>query len=806
MSSAVVGALRVVLGIDTTAFSQGLDSATGKLKAAGRDLGRIGSELSLKVTAPLTLAGGLILNTAGQFEAAMNRIGAATGAGAGDMAAFEKLARDLGKSTTFSAGEAAEAIEMLAKNGVSTADILGGALTASLDLAAASGSDLASAADLSTDVMLNFGKGASDLGKVVDGVSGVLLASKFGFDDYRLALAQAGGVAGGLGVTLDDFNAVIAATSARFASGADAGTSFKTFLQRLVPSSKAAADAMDRLNLEFFDGAGNLKPMAEVAEELRRALGGLSDEAKSEALTDIFGTDAMRTAIGLMEAGAKGVMELDAAIGSADAAEQAAARTKGWAGAMEQLGGALDELALAVADAGLIDMATDLARRVTDLVDSVSEADPALLRFGVAAGACAAAIGPLLVAAGLVATGIAAVASPVGLAVTAIAALTAAGIALYQNWDLVAEKFPVVTGAVESFGRAVGVVAAGMGEQLGLGVQALGQALRGDFAGALDSVGQQTVAFGATVLNLADVAFPGARAAAEAFATDIGTRFVEGIDAALAAFGELDTYLAGVREQLLQAGRQMIDGLLQGLKEKWENVKAWFGSLAESIPGWIRDPLGIHSPSTVFAEIGQNIMQGLVLGLDAGRVGVGAQLTSVADGIPGVFQQVGQAAASQFTGLVDALVDGSARGGDALRGLEEDLKRLVLNKAFSSVLGSLFGQTGYFPIPGFAAGTRSAPGGLAIVGERGPELVNLPGGSQVIPNHALGGLGGGAAKVEVIIHNAPAGTQVEEKNGPGGTRQIEIFLRDQVRNMIGQGALDGVLRDNFGVGRRPRGV
>ena len=225
-------------------------------------------------------------------------------------------------------------------------------------------------------------------------------------------------------------------------------------------------------------------------------------------------------------------------------------------------------------------------------------------------------------AAGLVATGIAAVASPVGLAVTAIAALTAAGIALYQNWDLVAEKFPVVAGAVEGFGRAMGVVASGMGEQLVLSAQALSQTLRGDFAGALDSVGQQAIAFGTTVLNLADVAFPGARAAAEAFASDIGTRLVEGVDAAIAAFGELDAYLAGVREQLLQAGRQMIDGLLQGLVEKWENVKAWFGSLAESIPGWIRDPLGIHSPSTVFAEIGQNIMQGLVAGRVFGAQGV----------------------------------------------------------------------------------------------------------------------------------------------------------------------------------------
>lgn len=567
--SAVIGALRVSLGLDTGAFTEGLNNATAQLGKVGKQLTGIGKSLSLKVTAPLALAGGLILKTAGDFEASMNRVGAALGASSGEMAELSRLARDLGKSTIFSAVEAADAIEMLAKNGVSTADILGGALSASLDLAAASGSDLAGAADLATDVMLNFNKGVGELGGVVDGVSGVLLASKFGFDDYRLALAQAGGVAGGLGVTLDDFNAVIAATSARFASGSDAGTSFKTFLQRLVPQSKQAREAMEELGLEFFNADGSLKRMAEVAQELQDALSGLSDEDKSAALTKIFGTDALRTAIGLMEAGASGVRDLDAAISSASAAEQAAARTKGWAGALEELGGAFDELKLAIAESGLLEMATSFVRVLTDIIDRMSEANPGVLKFGVIFGGLAAALGPVLVALGLAATVVAAVGIPVAAVGAGIAALTAAVIAFWP-----------------------------------------------EIVRAKDAV----IAFG-----------------------------TEALDWIKAKVEEIVTTFTTLRERMMQIGRDLLQGLWDGMIEKWEALKEGIGSIANGITSTFKGWLGIESPSTVFQEIGVNLMQGLGNGIvsAAGVVtsaleGVTAGATGAMQGILGAGEQVAQ--------------------------------------------------------------------------------------------------------------------------------------------------------------------
>ncbi len=348
-----------------------------QMNATGRKIRNVGKDLTIGVTTPIVGIGAGVLKVASDFEAAMNRVRAALGATGDEFIALSDRAKELGRTTQFSASEAAGAIEVLAKNGLDAAQILGGALDASLTLAAASGSDLGASADAATDVMLSFGLEARDLAAIVDGMTGTMLASKFGFEDYAQALGQAGGVAGGLGVGFGEFNAVLAATGNLFSSGSDAGTSFKTFLTRLKPQSKEAAELMKTLGLEFFtaaalggrfrnvggEAAGTMKTMAAVAEELRQGLSRLSEEDRTAALTTLFGTDAMRTAIGLMQAGGDGIETLDKRIGEASAAEQAKARMEGFAGSMKALTSALEGLAIAIADSGLLRFVTDLVKR-----------------------------------------------------------------------------------------------------------------------------------------------------------------------------------------------------------------------------------------------------------------------------------------------------------------------------------------------------------------------------------------------------------------------------------------------------------
>jgi len=637
MSNAVVGALRVDLGLDSSAFTAGLRQARNSLQGVGKSMSAVGAQMSIAVTAPLTGFAGLTLRTAGDFEASMNRVQAALGATETEFLSLRQAARDMGATTQFSASEAANAIEILAKNGLSTADILGGALEASLTLAASAGTDMASAGDLATDVMLNFGKSAGDLRSVVDGVNGVLLASKFGIDDYRLALAQAGGVAGGFGVELEEFNAVIAATSSTFASGSDAGTSFKTFLQRLTPDSDNAAAAIEELGLEFFDAQGNMRSMAEIAQTLQDGLAGLSEEAQADALGTIFGTDAIRTAIGLMREGADGIRELDERISQASASEQAEARMKGLNGTLKQLRSAFEELQLAIADSGLLEAFTQLVLKAADLARAAGDLDPKLLKAGVAIAGVAAVIGPVLIPLGLLVTAFGALSAPVLAVIAGITALTAAAVAFSP--ELTAAKDAVLT------------FAANVRE---------------------------------TVLSLAQTI----------------------ID----AFAELPA-------KMVQIGKDILDGLWKGLQQKYQDVKDGITGFAGGIVDGVKAKLGIQSPSKVFHEIGVNIMEGLGIGIaDAGE--------KVGDHVDGVFGGI----QSQVKSMISGILKGTTSLRDGIRNILGG----VADRLFDKGLSSLFSL-----IPGFAVGTPYAPGGLAVVGERGPELVNLPKGSKVIPNSRL---------------------------------------------------------------------
>lgn len=424
MASSIIGQLRVILGLDTAQFERGLSDSdkalNGKVRAwnkLGDKLGGIGKGLSIGVTAPIAAAGVGIIKMAGDFESSMNRVGISTKAGAADMKAMSSLALQLGKDTTFSATEASDAMDMLAKNGLSAKQILGGAAKAAMDLAAAAGSELDPAAAAVTDTLQQFKMTTADLPTIVNQITGAVNESKLDFNDYQLAMAAAGGVAGSIGVSFADFNAVLAGTSSMFSSGSDAGTSFKTFLTTLNPKSKEAAAAIQQYGLSFYDATGKMRSMSDIAQQLQDKLGGLSDEAKTDVLKTIFGTDAMRTAIGLMQQGSKGLDEIAVKIAATDAAAQSAARLKGFNGQLEQLRGSVETLAISIGQSGLLEAVTGLVTGAADLIDKLTELNPATLKIATVIGTVLAVVGPLVV-------GLGAIASAVGTLLPVVVGLT----------------------------------------------------------------------------------------------------------------------------------------------------------------------------------------------------------------------------------------------------------------------------------------------------------------------------------------------------------------------------------------------
>lgn len=709
--SAVIGALRVNLGIDSAEFQEGLRNAAKSLKGLGQQMTKIGAGLSAAVTAPLTAFGVSIVKTAGDFEASMNRVDAATGATAEEFKALEKLALDLGANTSKSASESADMLEMLAKNGLDATQILDGAAVAAIKLSEATGGDLSRSADVATNVMAQFGKEAKDLAPIVDQITAVTLASQFGFDDYALALGQAGGVAGAVGVDLTDFNAVLAATSSVFNSGSDAGTSFKTFLTRLVPASDTAAAAMESLNLKFFNADGSMKSMSGVAEELRTKMSGLSDEALNENMTDIFGVDGMRTAIMLMKEGGAGIDAMIQKVNQKGVAEeQAAARMKGFNGEMEKLSGAFENLQIAIASSGLLEMVTGFVTQISGWIDALAATNPELLKWGTIIAGLAAALGPVVLAVGMLATGIAAISAPVALVVGGIAALTAGIIAFWPE--------------IDAAGKAVNQF--------------------------LFSIGPNLLA----ALNTAKQKF-----------LDLGT-YLEGLSNQIVGF------FAALPGQMLQIGGQIIDGLWNGIKSKWESVKAGVAGIANSITTSIKSTLGIHSPSKVMHEVGVNTMQGLANGMASMNDEVKGIAADTANAIATIKPQLGDA----WAGLREVTSEAKAAHNDLssmFSGLGSSIAGLIKGtKSWRDVLADVLGQLAQAAISSIGAGGSGGGLGGFLSGLLGG-LVGFARGGTILP----GGAGGIDSQL-VMFRKSPNERVDITKPGQtlSGSREITLHV------------------------------
>lgn len=408
MNTAVVGAARVVFGADTVEFdskAKGVEGVLGRLQDKFRELEQrlktVGTGMTLGITVPFAAMVKSIDKGAGSFEAAMHRVRAGLqDASPEEIEKLAKAARTLGPAVNKGATEAADAIDALGRAGVSASDILGGALEATLKLSSAGMVDASEAAGLVTDVMGQFGKTSSDLPAVMTNVVGAMDATKFTFDDFRLALGQGGSIAAAAGVSFEDFATAIAATSTQFASGSDAGTSFKTYLQMLVGTSKEAKSAMAKLNISFFDANGAMKPMAEQAEILRTALKGLDAESRSNALTTIFGSDAARTAIGLMQQGQEGFEKYRNAVANGDVNAKVEELTKGSEAAGQRISVAWESVKISLGETGLLQITTSIKNAFAGMLESIANAPPLVLKIAAAFAGLVAALGPVLVVLG----------------------------------------------------------------------------------------------------------------------------------------------------------------------------------------------------------------------------------------------------------------------------------------------------------------------------------------------------------------------------------------------------------------------
>lgn len=379
----------IKIDFDKTGVDQGEQGLDRLGKKAGSTRGAFDSAAKGMGAAGLVIGAGLgvAIKSAADFESQLSEIKAVSGATTQQMQAVSDKALQLGKDTKFSASEAALAMTELSKAGIPIPDILNGAADAAVNLAAAGGVELPEAAELAANAMNQFSLTAQQLPQVADLIAGAANASAIDVHDFGESLKQVGAAANLAGIGFKDTAVAIALMGQAGIKGSDAGTSLKTFLLNLNPTTKKQTELMKELGIitkeggnAFFDAAGKAKPLAQISEVLQNALKGMTQQQKLATLETLFGSDAIRASAILSKSGAEGFDKMATAMGKVKAADVAKTKMDNLKGSLEQFKGSLETAAITIGTIALpalkkiVDGVTTLVNKFTSLPTGMQKA------------------------------------------------------------------------------------------------------------------------------------------------------------------------------------------------------------------------------------------------------------------------------------------------------------------------------------------------------------------------------------------------------------------------------------------------
>lgn len=320
------------------------DLAAGRVKAAFAGIAASMGAAQL---------GKAVMQTGMELESQLNTLGAVSGASAMEIDAVNQKARELGRATDLtstSAQDAAAAMTELAKGGF-TVDQSMDAAKGTLQLAAAAQVDAATAATIQSQALQSFSLSAGDASRVSDILAGAANASSAEMGDVSQALQQAGTVANQFGVSIEDTATAVALFANNGITGSDAGTLLKTALLSLTDQGKPAQKAIRDLGLTVYDAQGKFVGLPTLFDELRTASQSMTPEMYQAATTTLFGSDAARLAGIAAKSGADGFNKLEEAVTrQGQAAEVAAANTRGLPGVMERLQNTWEDALIGIYD------------------------------------------------------------------------------------------------------------------------------------------------------------------------------------------------------------------------------------------------------------------------------------------------------------------------------------------------------------------------------------------------------------------------------------------------------------------------
>lgn len=654
---------------------QKIGAAGDKLQALGGNISSVGQKF-LPVTGAVTALGAAAVKTAADFDSAMSQVAAVSGATGSDLEALREKAREMGANTKFSASEAAEAMNYMAMAGWKTGDMLSG-IEGIMNLAAASGEDLATTSDIVTDALTAFGLSASDSGHFADILAAASSNANTNVSMMGETFKYCAPVAGALGFSAADTAEAIGLMANAGIKSSQAGTAMRTMLTSLSGDVTFVGDAFGELTVQTVKSDGSMRSLGDIMTDCRAAFSQMTDSEKAANAEALVGKNAMSGFLAVMNAAPDDIEKLNGEIINCDgtAEKMAATMQDNLAGQLTILKSQLEELAISFGEL-LMPAIRAIVGWIQQFVNWLNGMDEGTKKTVVTVALLAAALGPVLIVVGKVisvvgtimsivpkiagvintvktafaALNVTMLANPIVLIIAAIAALVAAFIYLWTHCEGFREFW------------------IGLWENIKAAAVAVWNGLKDFFAAAWNGI----VSVAQTVWNSLAAFFAGLWDGMKNVVTTVVTAISDFLNTAWnticsaisTVLAAIHTVVSTVWNGILSAVTTIVNGILSVISTVWNAIQTVITTVVTAISGFltgawngIRTVItsvvnGIHGVVTSVWGAIQNAVASIVNGIRSTVTNVWNSICSaVSSAVNGLKTAVGNAFTAMWNGI-----------------------------------------------------------------------------------------------------------------------------------------------------------
>lgn len=839
------------LGSATNAMqrhSQEFQRAGREIQNAGKGISKAGAGITKSVTVPILGIGIGAVKTAAEFEHAMSKVAAISGASAEDVNKLSEKAKEMGAKTKFSAKESADAFSYMAMAGWKATDMMDG-IEGVMYLAGATGEDLALTSDIVTDSLTAFGMEASETNRYVDVLAATANSTNTSVAMMGETFKYAAPLAGALGYSVEDMGVAIGIMANNGVKASSAGTALRGIMSRMADPTDKVQAAMDKIGVSLTDNEGKVKPLSAVMGDLRSGFSELTKAQRVQYAAAIAGKPGMTGLLAIVNATEKDFNGATEAInGSAGAAKKMYdVANDNLIGRLTVLQSTIEGIALKFGGL-LLPYIEKGVSKIQALADKINGLDSKTQKQIIKFALMAAAVGPAILMFGKLITGvgktisffgklggaisraggiIGLITSPVGIAIGVIAALAGIAFLVIKNWDKVKEFFGKIGDTFKAAFEKAGVPV----EKFKILFNSIKVSIRNIVANVKKDIADLAIKIKEKLAPMEEPINKVKKVFQQAFDTivKVGVKgffsLLKTVDKALKGFGKIKTFFMELPSTIKKVFTKMggdtekfsknFDSVKNSLKNIISNLKTLFKTGFTFIGDKIKEAKQVISDNSdkisgvINAlkngiKVSFSIIKGIFTGLIHNVSSVFSGAVKIFDGIiefiTGVFtgnwKKAWEGVKKVFGGIFDTFVALVKTPMNAVIGLIngaiEGINKLGLSiPEWVPLLGGKEFKINISPIPMLARGTNNWAGGPAMIHDRGAEIVDLPSGSRVYPHDKSIQMARQEGKGNIKITIAKLADSIVVREDADIDRIVEAIVKklEAVSNNMGGGII-----------------